>query len=562
MPLEQTRSNWVHDKTEARATGGMVSSRHPLSAEAGLEVLKAGGNAVDAAVAASFAESVVQPAASTIGGGGLFAFRSPAGDASAINYMWQTPGAARPDMFPIVGTPTRGLFGWSGVRDNANEFGGLAVAVPGSVAGLVKASRRHGRLPLAHVMRPAIRLAKDGFAMDWYGCLMAGIHLDIIKKYPTAARMLLRDGQYPPRPDMIGRADIHRQPELATTLERIAAGGHEAFYRGDVARSIVDAVNADGGILSLKDLETYEAAETRPIEVRYRGHRVSGDPCGFIFYAQMLNTLAHFDVASLKPDSAGWLHLLIEIFRHCLADRQKVAYDHREPAGSWDHLVSEDYAAKLAGKINTAKRVDIPSVFETPAAAPAGEGRTVHIAAIDADGGMASLTETVIGNYGSFVMSETGVLLNNGMISFAPVPGHINSISPGRRPPATFISPLHITRPDGRSIATIGSSGGVKIMTSVLQIASLMMDHGMSAQRAVSHPRLDFEGPKVILDGRYSEEIVAELRRRGHEVEVRSEGLSTFEFGNPSVIARDANGVVTGGVNPYQATTAIGYDRD
>jgi gamma-glutamyltranspeptidase/glutathione hydrolase len=521
----------------------------------------AGGNAADAAVAASFAESVVQPAASTIGGGGLFSFRSPSGEAFGINYMWQAPLAARADMFPIEGTPQRGLFGWSGVKDGTNEFGGLAVAVPGSVAGLVKASRNHGRLPLVTTMRPAIRLAREGFAMDWYGCLMAGIHLDIISKYPTAARMLLREGRYPPRPDMIGRADIHRQPQLARTLERIADKGEPAFYQGEIAASVVEAVNANGGIFSTEDLATYEAVETRPVEIRYRDHRITGDPGGFILYAQVLNTLAHFDVASLKPDSAGWLHLFIETIRHCLIDRQKVAYDHRSTTGDWRHLVSQEYAAELARLLDIRQRTDVSSGFGGSAkTGPSGQNRTVHIAAIDAEGGMASLTETVIGNYGSYVMTETGVLLNNGMISFAPVPGFTNSISPGCRPPSSFISPLHITRPDGRSIATIGSSGGVKIMTSVLQIASFMMDHGMSAQQAISYPRLDFEDSKVILDGRYAAETVRELGRRGHEVEIRSEGLSTFEFGNPSVLARDVDGTVTGGVNPYQATTAVGYD--
>src|SRR4051794_11756344 len=148
MPLPSTRSNWVHDKTQARANAGMVSSRHPLSADAGLEILRAGGNAVDAAVAASFAESVVQPAASTIGGGGLFAYRSASGNAHGINYMWQAPKKAKADMYSIEGKPARGLFGWSGVKDQANEIGGLAAAVPGSVAGLVKASQSFGRLPL------------------------------------------------------------------------------------------------------------------------------------------------------------------------------------------------------------------------------------------------------------------------------------------------------------------------------------------------------------------------------------------------------------------------------
>ncbi|MGV2129517.1 gamma-glutamyltransferase family protein [Agrobacterium vitis] len=560
MPLDNTRSNWIHDKSEAQASGGMVSSRHPLSAEAGMQILRAGGNAVDAAIAASFAESVVQPAASTIGGGGLFTVRTADGEAHGINYMWQAPQRASADMYPMVGKPERGLFGWSGVKDAANEFGGLAAAIPGSVSGLTTASAKFGRMPLAEVMKPAIKLATDGFAMDWYGSLMAGIHLDILKNYPTTARILLREGIYPYRPNMIGAADIHKQPELASTLAAISAEGADAFYKGKVAKSVVDAVNAAGGIFTMEDLETYQAKITPLVEVEYRGFKVKGERSGFIIYAQMLNVLKHFDVSKMKPDSAERLHLYIEIFRHCLADRMKVNPDFREEDGDWSYLLTSEYAAALAGQINTSRRTDIPSVFDSAkSSASAGESRTVHIAAIDAEGGMASLTETVIGNYGSFVMTETGVLLNNGMISFAPVSGYANSIAPGMRP-GTFISPLHITYPDNKSIMTIGSSGGIKIMTSALQIASYIIDHGMSPQTAVSFPRIDFVGPKVILDGRYGADVIAKLRDYGHEVEIRSEELSTFEFGNPSVLMRDGDGTVRGGVNPFQATVAVGYD--
>lgn len=558
MPLEPTRSHWIHDKTEASASGGMVSSRHPLSAEAGLEMLRAGGNAVDAAVAASFAESVVQPAASTIGGGGLFAYRSAAGEAHGINYMWQAPGRATADMFPIEGTPERGLFGWSGVKDRANEIGGLAAAVPGSVAGLVKAARSFGRLPLAEVMKPAIRLAREGFPMDWYGSLMAAIHLDIIKQFPTTASMLLRDGEFPYRPDMIGKADVHRQPALAATLSAVARTGHRAFYTGEIARSIVEAVNVQGGIFTLQDLEGYQAQSTRPLEVSYRDFRIQGEPAGFTIYAQLLQVLSHFELGAMPVDSPERLHILVEVFRHCLRDRLRFDPRSGTEDGPWRRLITPEYARALAARINTRRREDIPAADDLPTS-HGGDSRTVHIAAIDGEGSMASLTETVIGNYGSFVISDTGVLLNNGMISFAPVPGYPNSIEPGRRP-STFISPLHITCPDGRGIMTIGSSGGSKIMTSVLQLASFVIDHGFSPQRAVSAPRIDFEGAKVILDPRFPQHTIDGLRSRGHEVELRSEGLSTFEYGNPCILARDGHGVIRAGVNPFQATTAVGFD--
>lgn len=551
MPLDPKVSNWTHDKTEARASGGMVSSRHPLSAKAGLSILKQGGNAVDAAVAASFAESVVQPAASTIGGGGIFTYRRADGEANGINYMWQTPLAARPDMFPTEGTPARGLFGWSGVKDAANEFGGLSVAVPGSVAGLVDASRRYGRLPLAHVMAPAIALAADGYEMDWYGSLMAGIHLDIIRKYPTTARMLLREGRYPYRPNMIGRADLHKQPALAETLSAIAERGAEAFYTGKVAQSIVTAVKEHGGIVSLEDLSGYKPHHSAQRSVSYRGHRVQGEASGFIVYGQAFNVLSHFDVGASAPDSPERLRVLIDVLRRCWADRNKVHQDFDASEGPWDELLSSGYAEGVARDLADSRPA---------AASPTGDSRTVHISAIDGEGSMASLTETVIGNYGSFVCSETGVLLNNGMISFAPVPGHVTSIRPGRRSVSSFISPLHITRPDGKSIVTIGSSGGSKIVTSKLQIASLIMDHGMSPQQAVSYPRFDFEGERLILDPRFPQATIDRLGTLGYEIELRGEELSTFEYGNPSVLARDAQGLITGGVNPFQATTAIGFD--
>jgi gamma-glutamyltranspeptidase/glutathione hydrolase len=551
MPLDPRVSHWLHEKTQARSKRGMVASRHPLSARAGLEILEKGGNAVDAAVAASFAESVVQPAASTIGGGGLFAYRSSSGETHGINYMWQTPGAAHANMFPIEGKPERGLFGWSGVKDAANEIGGLAVAVPGSVAGLVEASKKFGKLSLAEVLDPAIKLAANGFSVDWYGSLMAGIHLDIIKRFKNTARMLLRNGELPYRPNMIGKADVHRQPDLAKTLAKIAEHGASAFYEGDVATSIVDAVKDAGGIISLEDLHSYKPHLSKPVQVIYRGHKVEGEPNGFTIYGQVLNVLSHFDLSGLRPDSAERLRIFIEVFRRCWADRMKVHQDFDASTGPWAELLSADYAANVIKQIGS-KPASLLSVQAE------GQSRTVHIAAIDETGEMASLTETVIGNYGSFVSSATGVLLNNGMISFAPVPGHPNSIRPNRRS-SSFISPLHITCPDSRSIMTIGSSGGVKIATSVLQIANLIVDHKFGAQEAVSYPRVDFEGDTVIVDPRFPTETIEKLQSYGYKIDVRGEELSTFEYGNPTVLARSKNGEITSGVNPYQATTALGF---
>jgi len=562
---DATRSRWLHSKTQAEARGGMVAARHPLAAEAGREILAAGGNAVDAVVAASFAESVVQPAASTIGGGGILCARL-GGTSYGVNYLFEAPGGARPDMFPVTGEAGQALFGWSGVKDRLNEIGHLAAAVPGSVAGLCRAAQAHGRLGLGALLKPAIRLAQDGFEMDWYGSLMAGIHLDEIMRFPWTARLLLRDGRYPYRPAMLGPGDVHRQPELAETLRAIATDGADAFYRGAIAQSIADEMARGGGIVALADLARYRALESGLQETVYRGHRVLGHPDALMIYVEFLNILAQFDMAALAPEDPRRLHLIVEIFRRCWHDRMRFSGDRRFVDGPWEELASAAYGAAVAATIDPRRRTGLdhhpdPRGPRSPAPGPASraESRTVHISAVDRDGGIASLTETVLGNYGCLVATASGVLLNNGMMSFAPVPGHANSIAPGKRP-GSNMTPLLVLDPTGRPFLALGASGGRKIITAVLQVLNLVIDHKLGIQEAVAHPRVDLEGERVIVDARLPPDVADDLRAMGHEVAVREEGLSTFEFGNALGLLIEPSGLVKGGVNPFQATAAVGVD--
>lgn len=567
--MNTQESVWSHAKSEIRCAGGVVTARHPLSARSGIEMLRSGGNAVDAAVAASLAGSVVQQVANSIGGGGVAVVFHPTKGRATINYLYEAPGAATPDMFPLEPHAAPGLFGWTGIRNQLNEIGGLAVGVPGSIAGLHRTWERFGKLPWAHVIAPAIRLADEGFPMDWYGTLMLAVHADQMQAYPVTARQFLRAGVHAYRPAVIDRPDVFRQPALAATLRAIATAGPSAFYGGAVADSIVQAVGAAGGILRHDDLEQYTVRADQPATVSYRGHAVDYVACGAPTVATFLAILQHFEIASYAPRDPRRLHLIAEALRRAWHYRDRFNGDRPFVDSPWDGMVAAEFTRTLAASIDPDRRTAVdpsidPHEYQPTQCSDLGSAKagrhegTVHISAADRDGCMVALTETVVGNFGSLVTSEAGVLLNNGMIAFSPIPGQRNSVAPRKRP-ATNMSPLIVRAPDGRATLTLGASGGRKIIPAILQVLSLVVDHGLGIQDAIAHPRLDLEGDKLILDARLGPEIAAGLERLGHAVELREEGLSTFEFGNACGILADGHGMLHSGVNPFQMTTAVGF---
>ncbi|MBM3542798.1 MAG: hypothetical protein FJX51_12200, partial [Alphaproteobacteria bacterium] len=402
--------------------------------------------------------------------------------------------------------------------------------------------------------------------------LMLAVHADQMQAYPNTARQFLREGVYAYRPAVLGPADLHKQPALADTLEAISRHGPDAFYKGPIAASIAKAVREAGGILSEADLAGYRARAAAPGRILYRGHRIEHLAQGAPTMAQFFNTLSHWDMAAMRPREPKRLHLLIEAFRRAWYHRGLYNGDDTQVSGPWAGLASSGFAAAIARAIDSQRQTPVdkaidPYAHETRAAAgtaavgaPAGgaEG-TTHISAADAEGCMVALTETVVGNYGCLVTSETGVLLNNGMIAFAPIPGQPNSIAPGKRP-ATNMSPLLVFDSRGAPLLTLGASGGRKIMPAVAQILNLVLDHGLGIQEAVAHPRFDLEGDKVLIDSRFGGDVAERLRAMGHAVEMRAEDLSTFEFGNACGILRAPGGELRAGVNPFQMTFAAGLD--
>jgi len=565
-------SAWRFAKATPPAAGGMVVARHPLAAAAGRAVLKQGGNAVDAVAAASLAGSVVQPVANTIGGGGFLVLHDPVAGAQAINYHYRAPGRSRADMYPLDADARPGLFGWSGVTGRANEIGGLAVAVPGSIAGLSLAVERFGRLPWAKVVEPALALARDGFEVDWYATLMQALHLEELQRFERTAACFLRDGRLPFRAASIDAADRHRQPALADLLAAIARDGRDAFYRGPAAAALAEAVAGAGGLLEAADLAAFQPDCAPAESVLYRGYRVAAERGCIGFLASFLQALSRFDLSRFAdPLAPERLDILARLLAHCWHERLRYGGDVAAVAGPWAGMRSPDYAAALAAGVAASlgrppeQRGPDPADFDAtaPAALQGGTnlgaaGNTVHISAADGQGGLASLTETILGNYGSFVTTATGVLLNNGMMAFSPVGGVPNAIAPGKRP-LSNMAPLIVYDPAGRPWMAVGASGGRKILSAVLQILSYVIDHGLPLQDAVAMPRLDAVGGELLLDARMGETVAADLRRLGHRVSLREEGPATFHFGNPCGIVRATDGSLHAGLNPFQMTAAAGF---
>ena len=556
-PLGPVRSGWTHSKSLATATGGMVATRHPLAAEAGVSILEAGGNAVDAAVASSLASGVVQALSNTLGGGGFLVVHSPEAGAHAIDYRYEASEKASEDMFDLDDAVSPDGFGWVGVHERSNEIGHRSVAVPGSVPGLALAVDRFGTMPFDAVLEPALRLATDGFEMDWYGSLMQGAHLDLLTANPTTARIYLREGGFPYRPRIIGAADVHRQPELAKTLESIQSGGPDVLRRGPLADSIVSETLRGGGMLTPDDLDGYAVREEAPNVVRYRGHTVFGPP-NMTPFVQILTILEQLDIYPLEPTDPLRLHLIAETL-FVVKREQAMRYgDAQFLDSSWDELRDPERTTELVGQIHP--RHHTPRRDSRASRGGSRHRNTIHISSADSSGTLVSLTETILGNFGSGVTTETGILLNNGMAGFDPRPGRPNSIRPRRRP-LSNMTPIVVTDSSGRAWLTLGASGGPKIVGAVVQVLSHMVDGDMDIQQAIAAPRVDVEGDAIVLDARFGSSVAGALEDLGHEVIQRTEDLSSFEFANPSGVAVDQDGFLYGGANPYQLTEAVGYSQ-
>ncbi len=473
------------------AESGMVVTTHHLASQVGVDILKAGGNAVDAAVATSFALAVVFPAAGNVGGGGFLMYHGADGEVTAFNFREKAPLAATVDMF----------VGDDGMPDSDNRHVNLlSTGVPGTVAGMVLAHERLGRLPWADLVEPAVRLARDGFPYSWDmrttgDWLRSLADEDPVYDAAVAAFTKGDDGNYAP-------GELFRQPDLARTLERIRDGGHDGFYKGETARLVADFMARHGGLITEEDMARYEAQELTPIHGTYRGYDVYGMPppsSGGIATVTMLNILEGFDVASMGHNSAAYLHIVTEAMRRAFADRAQYVGDMDfNPDLPLSTLTSKDHASRLRSTI------DLLAASESDSSAFNGiqiqeSEETTHFSVVDAEGNTVSMTYTLEHGYGNkIVVDGAGFLLNNEMGDFNPVPGYTdrrgnigtapNQVAPEKRM-LSSMTPTILAK-DGRPFMAIGSPGGRTIINTVVQVILNVVDHGMNIAEAVEAPRI------------------------------------------------------------------------
>ena len=559
------------NKTEARSTGGMVATKDIHATKAGVQMLEMGGNAVDAAVAACFAIGVVEPWSCGIGGGGYMVYQL--GDqGGVIGFPMKGPLDAKPDMYEFTGEAAVGNFGWPGVVNDENLEGFRSIAAPGAVAGLCEANARLGKLPLSEVIAPALSLARDGYSPGWHNIYSLGGMSDKLFKYDEL-RSVFMPGDKLPTGDLTSKANL-RQPDLANVLEAIGKKGASAFYSGDIAEALTSDIRANGGILSMRDLAEYKPfVWDGGLEFGYSGHTVRVPPfqCAGTTSAMTLRLLDGFDIESMGHNSPDALHAYIYAARLAYVDRFRYMADPAFVDVPWAGLVSDGYTDTRRALISSDKLGKIESgdpwafeegapsrVFE--ASAPALDPGTTHLCAMDANGGAVSLTNTLMAGFGSGIIPRgTGVVMNNGMMWFDPVPGRVNSIMPGKYP-LNNMTPALVMDSDGVKLA-VGASGGRRITNCVTQLITKVVNYGMGPQEAIDSPRVDCSLPVTSVDPRLPADVVVELESRGHRIYTIGDGHvegGFASFASPVAIVRDPASGFRAGVDTFHSAYAAG----
>ncbi|MBA2597367.1 MAG: gamma-glutamyltransferase [Chloroflexia bacterium] len=576
MPLE---SEWHVTRLEARGRGGMVAAKTPAAARAGADILRRGGNAVDAAVTTAFTAGVVEPWMNGIGGGGYMLVQAPDEAPAVVAYPMIAPAGARPEMFPLSGVASdEALFGWPAVAESANVWGHRAVAVPGTVAGLALALQRWGTISLAEALAPAIRWAEEGFPAFWHTTLMIAEDLGTIRQFPATAAIFLDGDGNPPVTQEQTRPRLIRQQELARTLRAIAADGPRVMYEGPIGQTIAADLAANGAPFAHDDFARYQARIAPALSTTYgeaEVHTLDGGTGGPTL-VESLNILGEFDQRNLGYHSPLALHRMTQAFRVAFADRFAWLADATQLDIPVDLLTSQEYAReRVAGLpadrldpipaataaqtgIHHALAASIPdyaasalsSQPNTPSPGQMADGSTTHLSVMDRDGMAVSCTQTLLSLWGSRVTTPgTGVLLNNGMMWFDPEPGRPNSVAGGKTP-LSNMAPAILAR-DGRPWATLGASGGRRIMNCNTQLVVNLTDWRLAAQPAISAPRIDASTPELLLSWRFPAETIKALRAMGHRVGARDERLFTGDFASPTAIRRILDGIYDGGADPF-----------
>jgi gamma-glutamyltranspeptidase / glutathione hydrolase len=542
-----------------RAKRGIVASTSEMASQVGVDVLKRGGNAVDAAIAVAFALAVTYPAAGNLGGGGFMMIRMRNGKTVAIDYREMAPAAAHRNVYlDKDGNLIKG--------EGSSTVGYRASGVPGTVAGMELALKRYGsgKLTWSQLLEPARRLAAQGFPM---GHILARSLQgnDYLEKYPETRKIFLRNGNF------YNEGDIFRQPELAATLSRIQRSGPKEFYQGQTARLIVEDMKRHNGLITMEDMRAYVAKEREPLRGSYRGYEILSMPppsSGGAVLLEMLNILEGFDLAKHDWASSDRHHLTVEAMRRAFADRAEYMGDADFVKVPVAGLIDKAYAEQLRKTIRTDRA---SSSEEVSAGRPTGHEseETTHFTVVDAQGNAVANTYTLNDSFGSGVVARgTGIVLNNEMDDFAAKPGtpnlygliqgERNAVAPGKRP-LSAMTPTFVLRKDGSLWFTIGTPGGPTIINTVLQVITNIIDYNMNIQQAIDAPRIHHQWlPDEVVWEPYglSGDTQLALSNRRHKLVTRPRYMGDAQ----GIMIEEKTGVRLGATDPRRSDgLAVGY---
>jgi gamma-glutamyltranspeptidase/glutathione hydrolase len=545
-----------------RAKHAMVASVDAIASRTGADVMKRGGNAVDAAVAVALVLAVTWPEAGNLGGGGFMLIRKADGTTEAIDYREIAPLAATRDMYLDAG---------GNIIKDASLVGYKAVGVPGTIAGLKLAHERHGKLPWRDVVEPARKLAAEGFVVSEYlaRSLRGKQTVERMKQFPESWRIFQRDG----KPYETGETFI--QPELAQVLARVQKDPDD-FYRGETARRLIAGVQKEGGVLTAEDLRQYKPAIRTPLRGTYRGHEIITMPppsSGGVALLEMLNMLEPYDLKSMGWHSSQQVHAMVEVMRRAYADRAQFLGDSDFVKVPVAGLISRKYAEARRKDIDPAKATESkgvvggdPMPYESP--------ETTHFTVVDGDGAVVANTYTLNESYGAAAtVPGLGFLLNDEMDDFTSKPGvpnaygliqgDANAIAP-RKKPLSSMTPTIVLR-DGKLWFATGSPGGSTIINTVLQVVVNVIDYGMNLQQAVDAPRFHHQwlADKIAYESfEFSRDTWDALEKMGHVLAERSGAPPTFTgggIGDAHSIMIDADGTRLGAADPRRGGAAVGW---
>lgn len=531
-------------RTDRDATGvnGVVSTGKYEATKIGVDIIKKGGNAIDAAVAVGFALGVCEPQSSGIGGGGFMVIRfAKTGETKFIDFREIAPKNATPDMWKLDKDGK--------VINNEKAVGGKAVGVPGEVKGMLYALEKYGTMSRKDVIQPSVELAENGYEVSAVLSRDIKNKYDMIEMFPETSKIYLNEGF----PYEVG--ETIKNPDLANTLRKIIKNGEKAVYEGEIAKAIVKSAQDAGGPLTMEDMQNYDIRVNDPLVGHYRGYEIvtSAPPSsGGAHVVQILNILENYDMKNVKPGSAEYYHLFSEAIKMAFADRAKFCGDTEFIDVPIDGIISKDYAKELVKQLDSKKSKKY--IAGNPWAWD-GSKDTTHYSIVDKEGNIVAVTKTVNNVFASGVVAEgTGIILNNEMNDFDTGHGKANSVEAGKKP-LSSMSPTIVLK-DGKPVMSLGAPGATRIITGVAQVISLVLDYGMDIQEAINFPRIHDDYDKLVCETRIDPAVIAKLKAMGHNVVEEAE---YFEYPCVQGVTMGEDGKLRGGADPRRDGKALGF---